>query len=178
MRIVRHHDSLFINKKGEYSYSTRENVRRMTNELLSLPDDWRRDLSSSLLVWPLLLSTSETPLSAGDGGNDPVFPTGNKKTQQKSQLMLLSTKKRKKEKEEGQAICARKRGDKTPSPGYFLSISQESTRVTTSHHQLVMNHLPTAHHTQFPTKKEENLSEQTNSRRRRPWQRRRRRVCF
>ena len=35
------------------------------------PDDCSRDFSSSLLVWPLLLSTSETPLSAGDGGSDP-----------------------------------------------------------------------------------------------------------
>jgi hypothetical protein len=37
-----------------------------------LPDDCSRDFNSSLLVWPLLLSTSETPLSAGEGGNDPA----------------------------------------------------------------------------------------------------------
>ena len=33
------------------------------------------DFDSSLLVFPLLLSTSETPLSAGLGGNDPKIKT-------------------------------------------------------------------------------------------------------
>ena len=49
-----------------------EREKGMKKDVFPLPDDWRRDFSSSLLVWPLLLSTSETPLSAGDGGNDPV----------------------------------------------------------------------------------------------------------
>ncbi len=80
-----------------------------------LPDDCSRDFNSSLLVWPLLLSTSETPLSAGEGGNDPARAdvsrvhrrdddgdgSSNKNTQKskkkekRRQLMLLSNQKSK-----------------------------------------------------------------------------------